>query len=208
MHEGGEVSTRGLIEGGARSASAGHMATDLDQAQVVLEQRLVRRAARGDQNAFVTLASTQSDLVYAIARNLSSSDAEALDLTQAAFQEAWNELHAMVWRSSFRTFVCRFLVRKALARLQRVPPTALDRAPQDGSERVREALGWLDAEDRAAFVLRIVAELSVAEMAEILEIPAPVVRRRVHSACLLMTGYAQNLAAAAAVSRRQPAWMH
>ena len=173
------------------------MATDLDQAQVVLEQRLVRHAARGDQEAFVTLASTHSGLVYAIARNLSSSNAEALDLTRAAFEEARNELRAMAWPLSFRTFVCRLLIREGLARLRRDPPGAPNGVPRGGSERVREALGWLDAEDRAAFVLRIVAGLPIAEVAQILEIPAPVVRRRVHSACLLMTGYVQNLA-----------WMH
>jgi DNA-directed RNA polymerase specialized sigma24 family protein len=72
-------------------------------------------------------------------------------------------------------------------------------------ERIRGALAWLDAEDRAAFVLRVVADLPVSEVAAVLEMPAPVVGRRVHRACLLMTGYVQPFVAGAATpSRREP----
>jgi hypothetical protein len=88
-------------------------------AQVILERLLLRRATKGDEEAFIALASAHSDETYAIARNLCASDTEAFDLTERAFQLAWNHLHTIPEKCSFRVFVCRFLLKNALQRLRR-----------------------------------------------------------------------------------------
>src|SRR3954463_13402470 len=102
-------------------------------------------------------ASFDLETIYMIARNLSGTDAEALDLTETALRVAWEEIGEMPQGISFRTFVCRFLVREALSRLREMLASgpamdALTRRP-DLAERLREALDWLEPEDRAAFVL-------------------------------------------------------
>ena len=56
------------------------MAPSSEDADPLLEHLLLRRALQGDDKAFVALASMHSAAVYATARNLSSSDLEAVEL--------------------------------------------------------------------------------------------------------------------------------
>ncbi len=198
------------------------MATYPAGIDLTLERVFLRQALAGRDDAFVLLGSMYSEQVYAIARNLCSTDGEALELTRNAFQRAREELSWIPARQSFRTFVCRFLVSEAVKRLRfKAPPASasLERflpgfadgklvspltacAEIDGlahrrdlPERIRERLAGLRAEDRVAFLLRIVEELPLDEVASIMEVPPPVVRERANRACLLLSGYFSDLAA-------------
>jgi RNA polymerase sigma-70 factor, ECF subfamily len=167
--------------------------------QLMLERLLLARTLGGDHDAFSVLGSMHWEQVYAVARDLSSSDEDALELTQGAFQEARNELSAISAKLSFRIFVCRFLVRAAIERLRLtalspsgfVEVDGLDRR-RDIADLTRAALARLDPNDRAALVL-ITAELPVGEAAAILEIPASLVRKRARRARLLVSGCIRDL---------------
>jgi RNA polymerase sigma-70 factor, ECF subfamily len=201
------------------------MIASFDEAQVLLEQLLLRRAEQGDHKAFVALGSIHLETIYAIARNLSGTDAEALDLAEAALQIAWDAIGEMPHGISFRTFVCRFLVRHALSRLREMGASgsatggrAAARSDDDGhtaaewsfarmdavtrrpdlAERLREALDGLEPEDRAAFILRVVQELPPQECADILEMRDADLRKRAHQASLLMTACVRHLMAQSA----------
>jgi RNA polymerase sigma factor (sigma-70 family) len=141
------------------------------------------------------------ETIYMIARNLSGTDAEALDLTEAALRVAWEAeaIGEMPEGISFRTFVCRFLVREALSRLpeMRASGPVMDALTRrsDLAERLREALDWLEPEDRAAFVLRVVHELPPRECADILEMPVADVRQNAHQASVVMSAVVKHLMA-------------
>lgn len=201
-----------------------------DVAQAMVDELLLARAARGDREAFVALASLHAARVFAIARNLCSGDVEALELAQGALQRAWDEIATLPAAGlSFLAFVSRFVVREAVPRLRRASaggsgrlftpldadsrhlelgrpasPAAVKRIP-DLDEKIRGAAEQLEPEDRAAFVLRVVEEIPEKEAAAILEMPPSVLRRRAHEACLLLTGYVQHLAAAS--QEALPAWI-
>jgi RNA polymerase sigma-70 factor, ECF subfamily len=199
---------------------------------------LLRRALQGDDEAFGSLALRHCDQVYAIARNLSASQADAFDLMRSAFQLAWNRLHDLPGDMSFRVFVCRFLTRDALDRLRQPMATAsssrdrLLRSLESGAlgsqpewgwleidelarrgdivERLGDGLAALDPDDRAAFVLQIVEGIPAEDVAAILEVPIGTVRRRTRLACLLMSAYLSRLSAPIGDrEERQPArWIH
>jgi hypothetical protein len=71
------------------------MATYPDMEHLMLERLLLARTLGGDHDAFVVLGSMHWEQLYAVARDLSSSDEDALELTQGAFQQARNELSAI-----------------------------------------------------------------------------------------------------------------
>jgi len=101
------------------------MATYPAGIDLTLERVFLRQALAGRDDAFVLLGSMYSEQVYAIARNLCSTDGEALELTRNAFQRAREELSWIPARQSFRTFVCRFLVSEAVKRLRfKAPPAS------------------------------------------------------------------------------------
>jgi DNA-directed RNA polymerase specialized sigma24 family protein len=133
------------------------MATYPDQTQLISERLLLPRARAGDYDAFVLLGSMHSQQVYAIARNLSSSEGSALELTQNAFQQAWKELTAIPPKLSYRIFVCRFLIKEAVDRLGHpdlsvsawlerfFPSSTLADACQHYRGTARSSRGWLAA---------------------------------------------------------------
>lgn len=190
------------------------MTSNLDGA--ILEGTFLCRARRGDEKAFAILASIHSGEVYSIARNLSATDAAALELTERAFQRAWSRISSIADEVAFRVFVCRFLVGEAVARLRSVQPSAsrerFDPAVQpffaagpadiarvarrrDLLDHLDAAVALLDPQDRAAFVLRIVQGLSIEDAAAILAVEPATVRRRLHWACLLVSALVSQLAA-------------
>jgi len=68
---------------------------------------------------------------------------------------------------------------------------------RDLAERIRDGLDRVEELDRAAFVLRVMEEVSLAEAAAILRTSSENIRHRAHRACLLLTGFLGQLAGAA-----------
>ncbi len=212
---------------GPRDAWQFRVAAKPDDADALLEHLFLRHAMQGDKEAFIALASMHAAAVYATARNLCSSDLEAIELTENALQSARDRIRAMPAGLSFRVFVCRFMVNEAIERLRRATPppfTLLHRflpataggdrstpSPQgfpdvellaqrpDIARRITDALALLEPEDRAAFVLRVVGEVPMDEAAAILDLPVWTVRLRTHRASLLVNGYLSYLAARAGI---------
>jgi RNA polymerase sigma factor (sigma-70 family) len=187
------------------------MAANSDDLDATLEPLFLRPAMEGNKEAFVALASIHAAAVYATARSLCSSDLEAIELTEDAFQSAWDQIRAMPEGLSFRVFVSRFLVEDAIERLGRAAPQESTLAQQslpdlemlghrpDIARRLTGALALLEPEDRAAFVLRVAGELSLDDAAAILDLPIWIVRLRTQRASLLVNGYLSYLAARAGI---------
>jgi RNA polymerase sigma-70 factor, ECF subfamily len=126
---------------------------------------------------------------------MAGNDADAADATQEALLAIVRGLPRFDGRSSFRTWSYRVAVNACLdemRRRKRRPTTGLpdlerfDRpvyggGPDDVAERMEldAALAALPDDFRAAVVLRDVADLDYAEIAEVLQIPAGTVRSRI-----------------------------
>jgi RNA polymerase sigma-70 factor, ECF subfamily len=126
---------------------------------------------------------------------MAGNDADAADATQEALLAIVRGLPRFDGRSSFRTWSYRVAVNACLDELRRRkrrPTTGLpdlerfDRpsygsGPDDVASRLEldAALAALPDDFRAAVVLRDVADLDYAEIAEVLQIPAGTVRSRI-----------------------------
>ncbi len=183
---------------------------------------LLERCQQGDGRAFVGLTSNDLQGVYSIALNLSSTEGEAVRLTQRALRLIWDRIPSMPADLPLRILARRTVVGLAIEKLRSIAPPAAESLEgflpsfnSDGSlelaasdtagldplldrpdiaQRIREALGRIDAGDRAAFVLRYVEELPLGEAAEILESPAEKVRKGAYRACSMLSGYLRQLA--------------
>jgi RNA polymerase sigma-70 factor, ECF subfamily len=126
---------------------------------------------------------------------MAGNDADAADATQEALLAIVRGLPRFDGRSSFRTWSYRVAVNACLDELRRRkrrPTTGLpdlerfDRptyggGPDDVADRLEldVALAALPDDFRAAVVLRDVADLDYAEIAEVLQIPPGTVRSRI-----------------------------
>jgi RNA polymerase sigma-70 factor (ECF subfamily) len=167
------------IDGGRPQVSAG-------------DRRLVRRASRGDVEAFTKLVQEHSPLVHRVALRVLEGE-NSQDASQEVWIRVWRNIKSFRGESAFSTWLYRIAVNTCLNIRQREArreerevggetsylsePTGGEADPEAGTlsaerrDEIQAALKYVRAEHRAALVLRHMEGLSYAEIAEVLEIP-------------------------------------
>ena len=172
--------------------------------EALADEEVVRRFRLGEPALFEILVRRYNRRLYRVARSILRDEAEAEDVMQQAYVNAYLHLGQFAERARFSTWLTRIAVHEALARARRrgrareveLPDTdegagAL-RSARPGPEqealagelrRVLEgALDALPRGARAVFVLREVEGLSTAEAAACLGVSEDVVKTRLHRA--------------------------
>ena len=167
------------------------MATQRDNSAVG-DDKLVRRAQRGDMVAFEELVLRHRDKIYARAFSMMRNEEEAVDLSQEAWVKGWQRLKQFQGESSFVTWMTRIVINLCLDQLRKqkrqrtdsieamaddsggverhmpvitVNPTAgLER--QELRKRIDKALGQLSYEHRTVLVLHEFEEMEYKEIAK------------------------------------------
>ena len=156
------------------------------------EQELISRARKGDRAATDRLLRLHYDGVHAVCRRIVIDRHAAEDATQAAMIAVVRALPGFDGRAKFSTWLYRIATNAAIDEVRRIrrrplPVDHTEVAPapvDDRTEWVTErlafetALGSVSEEYRPALVLRHVAELDYAEIAEVLGLPVGTVRSR------------------------------
>ena len=163
---------------------------------------LVAAAQAGDRRALDALLRAHHDRVFAVCRNLLGNHADAADAAQNALISAVRGLDRFDGKSAFGTWIYRIATNAALDELRRRArrPRLVDTHDGDTdpiTERLPDsssggaygaiedrmvlapALAALPEDYRVAVVLRDVADLDYAEIAEVLDIPPGTVRSRI-----------------------------
>jgi RNA polymerase sigma-70 factor, ECF subfamily len=164
------------------------------------ESFLIARARRGDPSAFEEIVRLYQRRVYGVALRIVRAHDVADDVTQEAFLRAWRSLDRFELGRPFGPWVCRIAanlavnhVRSPRAREEGLPDGHAEtrtNAPgplgalldAEGATVLERAMGQLPQEQRAVLVLRVVEELSYAEIAETLGISPGTVMSRLFRA--------------------------
>lgn len=172
---------------------------------MVDERELIRRARRGDQQAFELLVGLKRERVFRIAFNIVGDEDDAKDIAQTAFIRLWSSLGRFDENSRFDPWFFRIVVNLAIDfhRKERrgprlVSPPADDEAgalPAEAlpgaeagvmREEVRRIFNRLAADlapvQRAVFTLREIEGVSTDEIAKILGIRSSTVRNHLMQA--------------------------
>ncbi len=178
----------------ARGSTIAAIATQL------ADHELVTAAQGGDRGALDQLLRRHYDRVQAVCRRITGHEADAADAAQDAMIAIVRNLDRFDGRSSFGTWAYRIATNASLDELRRrkrrAVPIARDDdeyphaevADPDSGRRVDAigdhmaldlALRSLSDEFRIPVVLRDVANLDYAEIAEVLDIPAGTVKSRI-----------------------------
>lgn len=169
------------------------------------DEELVCNAALGDAAAFEAIMRRYNRLLFRTARAILKRDEEAEEALQEAYLRSWRALSSFRGEAKFSTWLVRIVMNEALARQRKRSGPVLLADMADG-DALQQTI--VDAEDapanrpeqvlmraqlraqmerqidalpdiyRSVFVLRAVEELSVEEVAEILELSAATVRIR------------------------------
>jgi RNA polymerase sigma-70 factor (ECF subfamily) len=161
--------------------------------QVDPDEQLVRRAQRGDQDAFRRLFETHRTRLYTLAVRELGSTADAEDAVQEALIRAWKALPRFRAEASFSTWlyrICLNAISDQRARSARGGGIALEDVPEPSDPRdailerelsgeLQRALAEIDETYRTAVLLYDVLGRSYAEISEVLGIPEGTVKSRI-----------------------------
>lgn len=166
----------------------------------------VRATLAGDHDAFARIVDRYTPVVYSLALRYLGREQEAEDAVQEVFLRAFDALSRFQLSRRFYSWLYTIAVNHlrnvrnkrrrrgsddmlpyedgvAAEEVQRPladPPSELERS--EGEAMVRSALARLQPKYRDVLVLRQFQELSVAEVAEILDLPEGTVKTNLHRA--------------------------
>jgi RNA polymerase sigma-70 factor (ECF subfamily) len=108
------------------------------------EARLVQRALQGDGDAFATLFQVHKGRVYAVCLRMTNNPADADDLTQEAFIQAFRKLATFRGESALSTWLHRVTVNTALMHFRRHARTKATLDTPADQDTVRREFGRQD----------------------------------------------------------------
>jgi RNA polymerase sigma-70 factor, ECF subfamily len=160
------------------------------------DQELVRRVLAGQTDDFRVLVDRHQQSIFRIASGLVGNREEAQDVTQEAFLAAFANLSGYdSSRAAFSTWLFTIARNRCLNLLKRRRPIALNAldsigdvasadpiVSQELSQQLDRALASLPVEQRSAFVLAEIEELTYAEIARIERTSIGTVKSRIHRA--------------------------
>lgn len=173
---------------------------------MTIEDDLIAKATRGDQDAFQQLWESHHAVAMAAALRLCHQRALAEEITQGAFLLAWRGLPRFKCGSPFRPWLMRILYRHALDVMERqrsyLSPSSLslDDAIEREShvisgaqaedmqeqiarrEEVRQSLAQLNADQRRVIALRYGSDMTEGDIAQVLGWPVGTVKSRLNRA--------------------------
>jgi RNA polymerase sigma factor (sigma-70 family) len=181
---------------------------------------LAAQVRDGDRDAFRHVMKRCNQRLFRVARSVVSSDAEAEDVVQEAYLDAYEKFASFRGDSSLQTWLTRIVLNEAHERLRRNRPTVdveqIEAAQLDpgrvvmfpGSqanadpvavfarEQIRHllerAIDDLPEAFRLVFVLREIEECSVDETATALDLRPETVKTRLHRARRLLRASLQD----------------
>jgi RNA polymerase sigma-70 factor, ECF subfamily len=161
-----------------------------------VDRRLVELAQAGDEDAFEALVRATGDrcvgIAYRILRDLDLAE----DAVQAAYVSAWRELRSLREPDRFEPWLHRTLTRacyeearrtRRFAANVRALPVESSFSPEDvltviDRDELERGIRRLSVEQRAVLVFHHYLGLSLAEVADRLDIPVGTAKSRLHYA--------------------------
>jgi RNA polymerase sigma-70 factor (ECF subfamily) len=164
-----------------------------------VQVELVRRAQRGDEEAFASLVPAAAERLLGVAYRILRDQQLAEDATQQALLLAWRKLPTLREPDRFDAWTYRLVVnacygQSSRRQLKLIPLRLLDDdaavvdTSQQSIDRDRLERGFrrLSVAHRAVIVLHLEVGLSYEELATTLQIPVGTARSRLHYALRVM----------------------
>ncbi len=156
------------------------------------ERRLLRRIRSGEREAAERLVDAHYEAVYRWALRLCHDREWAADLTQETFLQVWEDLDGFRGEATVKTWIHRIAYHTYLRAERGSRPAMVplhdalnERTPTEAAltgHAVEAALAELPKKQRQVVALHYLQGFKVAEIGEVLGIPAGTVLSRLHTA--------------------------
>ena len=185
------------------------LAEDVSQYLDRPDEELVSCVLIGELTAFAAIMRRYNQRLFRLARSFAANDADAMDVIQSAYINAFDRLSSLRDKGALSTWLCRIVRNEAMMRhrssrritymagadLENVVDLMSSRAEetpysQVANEQLRtlleQCIDELPVHFRTVFMLRAIEHCSVKDTAEALGINAATVKTRYHRARALI----------------------
>ena len=147
---------------------------------------LVKKAQRGDSEAFITLIEQNKQSMYKVARGFLREEEDVADAMSQTVLNCYEKITTLKQCSYFKTWMIRILINNCKDMLRRkkgdisleAVSEIKDQPSQDGLQGFREMVAPLEAKDQSIFMLYYVYGLKVKEIAACMEMKENTVASR------------------------------
>lgn len=152
------------------------------------DERLVMAAKKGDSKAFGVLVDRYHNQLYFTALSILRSGWDALDVCQETFLKAFSSIDTLKDGTKFKAWITRILVNKSNDHFRKSKRTVLVENIEDqgffeefdeSSIDLLRVMNGLKEQTRTVLFLRYFQDLSIKEIAQIMECPEGTVKSRI-----------------------------
>ncbi len=160
-------------------------------------EKLVKKAKKGNKQAFLQLIEAEQARLYRTAFLYAKNQEDALDIVQETIYKAFISIETIRDPRYFTTWLIRILIHSALDFLkkkQKVIPLEQDSFSKMPAKEIviedkmdlYDAIDKLNERHKTIIILRYYQDLTVAEIADIVGIPEGTVKSNLHRALQLL----------------------
>jgi RNA polymerase sigma-70 factor, ECF subfamily len=162
--------------------------------QDLIDVRLIKKAIKGNEDAFEQLIQQESSKMYKTAYLYVRNKEDALDVLQETVCKAFTSIHKLREPKYFSTWLIKILIRTAYELLEKKKKTVLTGEafinsltesaayhPEEGLD-LTEAISSLDQNYQTVIILFYFHDLSIKSIAEKMEKPEGTIKTYLHRA--------------------------
>lgn len=162
---------------------------------------LVKKAKRGDGEAFISLIKQYEQVLYKVASRMLSNDEDVADALQETIMLGYEKIHTLKDEAYFNTWICRILINKCNYILNKNKNVILvdEILPQKLNNNdfikieLEDALNSLNKDYKLAMSLYYVVGLSTKEISKLINQPEGTIKSRLSRAkTILRENYFKN----------------
>lgn len=162
---------------------------------------LVKKAKRGDGEAFISLIKQYEQVLYKVASRMLSNDEDVADALQETIMLGYEKIHTLKDEAYFNTWICRILINKCNYILNKNKNVILvgEILPQKLNNNdfikieLEDALNSLNKDYKLAMSLYYVVGLSTKEISKFINEPEGTIKSRLSRAkTILRENYFKN----------------
>lgn len=152
---------------------------------------LVKKARSGDDDAFSQLIQMRKELLYRTAFTYVRTQQDALDIVSETVYKGYRSIHKLKDPALFNTWLTRILINSSLDFLKKqskvVPlneTVELSSQSSDWAESMdlHRAVDQLDSKCRTVVILKYFHDMTISQIAEVLQCPQGTVKSSLHRA--------------------------
>jgi RNA polymerase sigma-70 factor (ECF subfamily) len=157
----------------------------------------IKLARNGDKEAFIRLIRRTELNLYGVARSIVRQDVDCADAIQETILKAWRSLPTLRDPALFKTWLFRILINECNQILRRnkrtvtseTMPAEITSSDQYENIDLLEAVNQLDETLKLVVKLHYYEDMTLKQIAEVLETAEGTIKSRLHRARLLLADY-------------------